>query len=118
MDLARQLAHLLRQYGEVGPAPLVGGFVVEKRADDGVNVYWRTRGRFGFGFLRLRALRRYAGILTGLGVSTELREDGPEPYLVCWVQQQRSSPETWVIPAGVSLTGTSPARRGEPVLTR
>ena len=85
MDLARQVTHLLRERGETEPAPLVGGVAVERRADDGVNVYWRTRGRLALPFLRLRSLRRYERILGELGMRTALRQDGGEPYVATWL---------------------------------
>ena len=91
MELERQVAHLLRERGETYPAPLIGGVVVETRADDRVNVYWRVPGRLALGFLRLRSLRRYERILAGFGMATTLHEQGPEPYLTCWVREQRRS---------------------------
>ena len=91
MELARQVAHLLRESGETYPAPLIGGVVVETRADDRVNVFWRVLGRLALGFLRLRSLRRYERVLSGLGMTTALHDEGPEPYLTCWLQEQRRS---------------------------
>ena len=92
MDLTRQVAHLLRQSGETYPAPLIGGFVAETRADNRVNVYWRVSGKLGLWFLRMRALRRYERILAGFGMATALHADGPEPYLACWMPERRSVP--------------------------
>ena len=123
MDLARQVAHLLRHYGETYPAPLIGGFVVETRADDRINVYWRVPGRLRLPFLRMRSLRRYERILTGLGMATALHADGPEPYLACWLGDERR-PDVSSSPAARTsdeLPATEPALaegRREPALSR
>ncbi len=118
MDLARQVAHLLRHHGEIDPAPLIGGFVAETRADDRVNVYWRVPGRLALRFLRMRALHRYERILAGLGMATALHTDVQEPYLACWLPDARR-PDV-----GRSRADRAPAERTaakqtpEPVLSR
>lgn len=90
MDLARQVAHLLREQGESRPLPLIGGYVVEARPDGGVNVAWRTSGRVALPFLRMRSLRRYQRILGGLRMITVLQTNVEEPYLACWMPEGRA----------------------------
>ena len=85
MDLARQVAHLLRERGESAPLPLIGGYVVETRADGGVNVRWRSVGPFALPLLGMRSLRRYQRILSGLRMITVLQTNVNEPYLACWM---------------------------------
>lgn len=118
MDLARQVAHLLRQSGETDPAPLVGGFVAETRADDRINVYWRVSGRLGFRFLRMRALRRYERILAGFGMATALRTDGPEPYLACWMPESRPVPTRPGVTERPDYEPTQAEERRAPALSR
>jgi hypothetical protein len=55
VELDRQIAHILRQHGEIDPVPVIGGYVVESRADGGVNVYWRAPGALQLRFMRGRA---------------------------------------------------------------
>ena len=90
MDLARQVAHLLRERGESRPLPLLGGYVVGARPDGGVDVSWRTSGRASLPFLRMRSLRRYQRILGGLRMITVLQTNVAEPYLACWMPAGRA----------------------------
>ena len=81
MDLAHQVAHVLRERGEIHPVPVLGGFVVEARAPDLVAVYWRVPGPVVLGVLRRRYLRRYRRLLDEFGLDTTLAADGPEPCI-------------------------------------
>ena len=90
MDLARQVAHLLREAGESRPIPLLGGYVVEARPDGGVNVVWRSVGPLTPSVLRMRSLRRYQRILGGLRMVTVLQTNVREPYLACWMPRSRA----------------------------
>ena len=90
VDLARQVAHLLREAGESRPLPLIGGYVVEARPDGGVNVSWRAVGPLAPAALRMRSLRRYQRILGGLRMITVLQTNVREPYLACWMPRARA----------------------------
>ena len=89
LDLAPQVAHLLRERGESRPLPVVGGYVVRPRADGGVTILWRAPGPVHLPALRGRSLRRYQQILSGLGLVTVLQTNVLEPYLACWLPGQR-----------------------------
>jgi hypothetical protein len=123
MELARQVAHLLRQSGEIDPSPLIGGYVVETRADDRINVYWRVPGRLWLPFLRLHSLRRYERSLAAIGMATALHEDGTEPYLACWLPSEqrsnlRSSDPEWALDGPTMAEPTVAGRHREAVGSR
>ncbi len=92
LALARQVGDFLHERGEMPPAPLFGGVVIEAQPAGRTHVFWRLPGPPLFKAVRRRRhLRRYERLLRSWGLATKVCVDAPEPYLACWIRAREIS---------------------------